>query len=411
MSSPSDRSPALPRSARQGGGRARCKLAPLLLVLGACEADTVSLDPLGDPPAGCRELEPTIETGTLEGEPRFSQDSAADVAGGLVFTHRGAFDPARKSTIAIDDADARLLDANDGIALYATASQILRWEGETTRAIAETEFLVPGDFDAAYRGRESTQVDRSSAAWREGEGVYRWDLEDAPRSIGRSAGSVESPSVGSGRVAWSEFGPEGARILVHARGDGEPTVIANGDAAHPALGDTQLFFVRAGALVRYDFDSKTIMPVHEGRCGPPSADGDRAVAACGGDNEWPAPGKFIVYWDGVRAHELFGDGGYHYAPRLDRGRIAWIRYQSTDVVCTPPRDEAVGEVRLWDPDASDEPAVLGRIGAPCLCCDAIWPPAEIGFEGDVIAWNYALEEGAQTDFVGWALYQRREACP
>jgi hypothetical protein len=119
-----------------------------------------------------------------------------------------------------------------------------------------------------------------------------------------------------------------------------------------------------------------------------------------------------VHFDGVETRQLFDGEGYHFAPRLESGRIAWLWYPSADALCGGGSDRR-GEVRFHDPNAFVAAEPIAPVLAPCLCCDAYWAPPELDFEGDVIAFSYAAGVGEPTRFggLGYAVLRRGQVCP
>lgn len=408
----------------------RAVFVSMVLALG-CEADTRGLELLQPTPdageAGCRQASPSVTTGVLEGLPSFTLAAGVEVMDGVVYLNRRAnvtalpqvvaFDPARarQEEVTPPDAEGYLIDARDGALLLVaqavedTYGGLYHWRGagDATLVTEVDRSEIFNAFSEVYWGRAFDLVDRESLIWHHRTGFWRWHSDRGLEAIEQNG--YAEPTMQEGRIVWAAQREDHARILMSVIGRSEPITIAIGDVAWPALSTDNVFFVDRGALMRFEIGTRSTKELHPGPCGPPYADGDRAVAACGPGDEWPVPGSMIVYWDGVRAHELFDDGGYHFAPRLDRGRIAWIRYRSPEVVCQPPRDTSAGEIRFWDPDLP-EPLFLGEVGAPCLCCGAMWPPAVLELEGEVAAWNYARPDGREESAIGWARIQRREVC-
>ncbi len=356
---------------------------------------------------------------------------------GLVYANRPApvngtsqiisFDPLRDRTVEVTDgsAESDLIDARDGAVLFSTRTRsgsttrlnvFHRREGEDAVHLRDVSELGFFTFES-YEGREARQVAADSAAWQAGAELWRWSSSDGPFLVEGEGAFNGQPALLGDLLAWTERGDEAATLHVHEQSTRRSRVVRTGDVDWPVLGeaasgDPLLFFVDMGRLIRLDLVTSDSTVLHPGPCGPPSAEGDRAVAACGGmaRGSLVPPGAFIAYWDGVRTEALFEDGGYHFAPRISQGRIAWIRYVSADVLCTPPADRISGEVRLYDPDVSPDPITIASVGAPCLCCDAFWPAAALAFDGDVLAWNYSLDDPGVFGSIGWALIQGREVC-
>jgi hypothetical protein len=386
----------------------------LALCLPACGGEKNSL-----PTHGSKDCQPRYELSIVSNGAGWEARGIA-VTGGAVYSMRPpeavapqviAFDAILIKDREVTGAqDVGLLhDANDGAVLLSTGESTASLslihiddQGERRVIFANGPSIIDPDFE--YQGRARMLVDRTGAAWRTTQGVARWDVEtSSTQTFLARDGDPGQPSRSGARVAWTVRRASSAVLLLND--SVATTTIAVGDVASPAVSGSLVFYLEGGRLVRYDLEAAQKMTLHEGPCAAPFAEGERAVAACGGGNDYVPPGAMLVYWDGVRVHELF-DGGHHYAPRLDDGIIAWIRYRSLDVLCMPP-PEAAGGVMLWDPELGEQ--FLGETAAHCLCCNAYSPPAELDFEGGVLASNYASSDGYPHRF-SFAVIERRRFC-
>jgi hypothetical protein len=406
-------------------------LAGCLLLATACEADTRGLElqqpptPPRPPPGECTQAQPEITTGTLQVLSNYPATTMLELTDGIVYVARTAnvtgvpnvvaFEPGsgREEPVTAYDVESYLIDAHDDTMLVASGLDGLYGvyharRGRTPTLVIELERsgIFTGISLDQYAGRETDLVDRDGLIWRHGSGFSRWDAERGLELL--ESYTLVEPTMRRGRIVWVSYRDNRTQIIMHEAGTGS-SIIAEGDVAWPALGTGSVFFIRSGALMRFEIDSGGTTQLHPGPCGPPHAEGDRAVAACGPALGNLPPGETVVYYDSVQTHELFA-GGYNFAPRISLGRIAWIRYRSPEVMCAWNGEMPAGEIRFLDLDLGGEPLILGEVGAPCLCCDAWWPAPVLELEGEVAAWNYAPAEDPRSS-IGWARIERREVCP
>ena len=99
--------------------------------------------------------------------------------------------------------------------------------------------------------------------------------------------------------------------------------------------------------------------------------------------------------------------------RISQGRLAWVEVDWEDIwECY----DGVGMVRYWDGQRAWD---VARVGLPCMCCDAYWPPLEFSFSGDLLAWSYAVNPDYPEDppywyegaFCAYARVTERSTCP
>jgi hypothetical protein len=388
-----------------------------MLCLPACQTETI-----GPPTSGSKDCTPLFELSPISGGTREGRGVA--VSGGIVYSMRPPevlasqvfeIDPIRLTEREVTRAGeiGLLHDAADGAVLVSTGEtmeslSLIHIDDRGERRVIDASAPPFTDPDPDLQGRAHMLVDRTGAAWRTDDGVFRWDVEtSSTQTFAARDGAAGQPSRSGPRVGWTVRRAGGAALLVSDR-DVATTTIAVGDVSSPAVSGSIVFYLEGRRLVRHDLETAMKATLHEGPCAAPFADGDRAVAACGGGTDAIPPGEVLVYWDGAQAHELFEDGHHHHAPRLDEGIIAWIRYDSPDTLCMPPR-EGAGEVVMWDPDATEEPNGRALIAAPCLCCGANAAPAELAFEQGVLAYNYASTDGSPHR-IGFTVVERRRMC-
>lgn len=407
------------------------------LLFAGCEASTDTLT-LGPPPTTPNEPEPeptctvtgytTAKTNVvgaswqatgpvhLDGRTLYFGDRTD--AGELAVRHVDV------DTDAIDTLPGRgnrlLFDAGDGAIAFGTDENtgrpglydLIHDNGSWQEVVAQVE---AGPRFSGYGGEEVSIVDETSVAYWDRGRVFRWDTNSIEQDY---VTLMSPPHVNEGRMVFADRTNEWTtEVWIH--NDERDTqlairVIEGETISAVRYTDGNLFWLANGRFERVDLVTKEREVLHQGPCSAPDVSGGRAIAACqrgGGMTQYPGPGDFLVYYDGQTATEVFADGSYHYAPRIDDGRIAWINYRSVDVLCAGG-PESAGDIRFWDPDAAFEPLTVAAVAAPCLCCDAYWPPAELSFEGLVLAWNYAPpnEQDPRFGGVGYGVIVAEETC-
>ncbi|MEQ8273629.1 MAG: hypothetical protein RMA76_07410 [Deltaproteobacteria bacterium] len=204
-------------------------------------------------------------------------------------------------------------------------------------------------------------------------------------------GQVGSVAVTDDRLFYALRGRAGSSlVMVTDPNDPMETLVSSAEIITNVVstGD-QVFYLAGSSFMHLDLATRRVVTLDAGPCGPPSSSGGRAVAACSDRGEiYPALGTHLTYFDGERTHRRIDDEGFYFAPRLVGTRLAWVHYATPDLPCTGSPDPTT-EVRVTDLSRPEAPNVVGRTGAPCLCCGRLWAPVELGFDGEYVAFNYA----------------------
>lgn len=391
--------------------------APLVLVMSlACVDGVGDLEPSGDRRA-CELVDFEIEPQVVSSEGVFGVTSVR-VSGGLVYFEHvdpsirarriDVVDPATNAKTAYGPTNSErvLLDARDGAVLWAEgdgSDYVIRHSAPNgVRMLGRTRGRA--DFFPAQSDAEIRLIEGDSAAWWQEDRLFFQAGDATPVVVGSMSLRLTSVVQG-GRLAVSSYIDTAPRVLVFD-GEGREEGPFGSDARAPVVSDGRLFFVDDRAAVVLDLSTGVTSTIDDGPCSAPSADDGAAVFACETPDSMPA-GLLVLEKDGA-VRTLPGGDGFHYAPRLDGGRVAWLWYPSSSALC---QGDAPGEVRLWTPEAPDSYRTIAEIGAPCLCCGAFWPTPQLAFEGDVLAWTYAKTTRPDPfDFAGYAKIERIEIC-
>jgi hypothetical protein len=358
------------------------------------------------------------------------------VAQGLVYLHRRATFQSNANTdlevfalepqtgvetqVTANDVDEWLLDANDGALLLVRRRDTSGgWELLYRDAVREvsldatTSSPGPG-VDYGWDGQPVRLVRRDRAAWRTQDTVYYYDGYRVT-SISSGLHGNNAPYLEGNTVVWAASGGGGREIYQHTP-DGTRRITNNSvDDWAPVASASRVFWLSGRAVHLREDRTGEVRVLAEGPCSPPAAYQGMAVFACDGPPQAVEPGllgRRLWFFDGSSLREVPTLGGLVYSPRLCGRRIAWIEYMNADSLCYPPREPS-GTVVFWSGEEGSAPQALGRVGSPCMCCNAIWPPAYLGLECDLLAWNYAQssepERGAG---IGYAVvHEQRECTP
>ncbi len=242
--------------------------------------------------------------------------------------------------------------------------------------------------DVGFEGGVPQRVTADGAAYHIG-GDLRWWRDGILAVL--PFGQIGSVAVTDDRLFYALRGRAGSSLVMVTDPNDPMETIASGARiiTHIVSTGDQVFYLAGSSFVRLDLTTREVVTLDEGPCGPPSTWGGRAVAACSDSGElYPALGTHLTYFDGARTQRRVDDQGLYFAPRLVGERVAWVHYPTADTPCTGS-PEPTTQVRVADLSRAEAPTVVGRTGAPCLCCGRLWAPVELAFDGEYVAFNYA----------------------
>lgn len=356
------------------------------------------------------------------------------VARGLVYLHRRAtafsnapsdlevfaFQPTTEleAQLTANDLDDELVDARDGALLLVRggraegATRQLVYRDEQREVVLDPSLTPPGWglFFDGY-GAPRRLVGRDRAAWLGNDTVYFFDGWSV-RSVSAGLRGNSLPYLDGNLVVWTAQGPRGRDVYL-ASPDG--TTRLSEDAAEdfaPVTSASRIFWLSGGGVVLRELRGRETRVLAEGPCAPPATHAGMAVFACapGGQSTVPG-GQRLWLFDGTSVREIPTRGGFVFAPRLYGRRLAWLEYESDQVLC---QARGKGSVVFWSGEDSSGPQAVAEVGTPCLCCDAYWPSPALSFEGDLMAWNYALGGEGETRLwpvrAAYALVEEHRTC-
>ncbi|MEQ9499207.1 MAG: hypothetical protein RIT81_20155 [Deltaproteobacteria bacterium] len=296
--------------------------------------------------------------------------------------------------IEAEGVDAFVLGGREGAFVLAGGGD--RYEIWWGRHVSTMQVQVEalGDDDArpdltvSFEGGVPQRVSANGAAYHIG-GDLRWWRDGILAVL--PFGQVGSVAVTDDRLFYALRGRAGTSlVMVREPNDPMETLVSGAEIiTHIVATGDQVFYLAGASFMHLDLATRRVVTLDEGPCGPPSSSGGRAVAACSDTGElYPALGTHLTYFDGERTQRRVDDEGFYFAPRLVGTRVAWVHYPTAETPCMGSLDP-VTEVRVADLSRAEAPTVVGRTGAPCLCCGRLWAPVELGFDGAYVAFNYA----------------------
>ena len=399
----------------------------------------VDLSPI--PGAGCVITGLEVDKGHLEAAP-VETASQPIVGGGSVFVHKretgggnapsdlevwqlapGQVEPTQ---VTANDVEDVLLDAEGAARLIhrrdvqASASElvyvddsgfeVVLWEGSVNAVVATD----------SWTGAMVQLVEPGAAAFTADGTVHRWDLGGEPVELW--SGKFPSAAWLAGeRVAWA--GQDGDDLDVFlADADGVRALTTDDDRSdrQPVIGDDAVFWLRDGAMVRFDLETEALTELHEGSCSSARVDGATALFRCVGPETdlGVASGVFgghLWYFDGQATHPVPPEDELVGPHALHDGVATWIAYPSADVGCGAG---GAGTVRSW-PLGADAvtPVTVALVTVGCWCCGAFHPGPRLDAAGLLVAWNYHADDigNVVTGFgsdgtTGWATVTPTVAC-
>jgi hypothetical protein len=400
----------------------------VLSFVSACGSTPIA--PVGPLPGDCGPSTISFTVGSLG----TTEISEAIVSEGVVYLHRRgtgfsnapgdlelySFEPltARERQLTANDLEDRLLDAGDGALLFqrvrtapgGTQSDLV-YRDEAREVVLDTWAGFQGMQDGTRRLRA---VRRDRAAWLRNDTVFYYDGLSV-RSVSEGLRFNSPPYLDGNIVVW--VGAHGDRRDLHAAVLGETLRLTADGANHaaPVTSGSRIFWLADGKAAMRELRGGETRVLDAGPCVALDTHGGMAVFACGdrADNhEYPFPARRLVWFDGTAVRRVPTGGGIVQGPRIRDGRIAWVEHASPSDLCGWVANTPRGTLHYWTGDERIAPAEVARLGAPCLCCDAYWPPVWIDLERDLLTWNYALgDDSPQTRVdAGYALVHEQRLC-
>ncbi len=310
----------------------------------------------------------------------------------------------REAQLTANDWDDIILDAAEGAMLISSADPesgeytlVFRKDGSDTILMRDSVRRF-----GSYATGRKRMVNAGAAAWFHEGAVYLY-----------AGGEVVSVSEG--------VSPEGSVDLVgdtvvFSAGDGtgwalyqsSPSIIAaesedrrqltfdDSYNRYPMMAGERVYWLSNNRAMSLDLDTLEPRVLDEGPCTFLTADEQTALFMCReprmNSETWPNSTTRILVDDGNGVVEVFSDRNEIHTAAIDADAIAWIEYGGEfDGMFVE------GTVFYASIREDVEPLDIATVGSGCWSCGMLWPDAQVIMEDGILAWNYAMESGAEDE--------------
>ncbi|MBI4818360.1 MAG: hypothetical protein HY791_18995 [Deltaproteobacteria bacterium] len=306
-----------------------------------------------------------------------------------------------------NDVDDELIDARDGAMLVLRTGEVaqLLYVDEDGEVVLEEQPSTwrPLLEEIRFDGSQARYVERKRVAFEVDGEILFFDGIRA-RSVSSGLTNPSGPYLHGNLVTFSASDGHDSEVYL-AGPDG--TLRLSDDETEdvrPVISWSDVFWISDGALEAH-YASGSSETLHPGPCSPPVAYEQLVLSSCKNEaGEW----ELTMFREKPKVLARLLQPPQVAA--LDAHGVAYLEYDEGE----PCTGGGSGALRYLDFETG-ESAELARVGVPCLCCDAFWPPPALSLVEDVVAWNYAEPNESQGPFgsparFGVALVRRERVC-
>lgn len=305
--------------------------------------------------------------------------------------------------LTANDWDDVILDAAEGVMLIASVDPetneftlVYRTDGNDTVLMRDPESQIR-TYVTADRSR---MVNSQAAAWFHQGAVYLYAGGEvmtvsegvSPDGFVDLVGDTVVFSAGDGS-GWAVY-QSSPRIVAEEIDGHRQLTFDGGYNRFPMMAGERLYWLSQNRAMSLDLGTLETQVLDEGPCTFLTAHGENALFMCRepltNSETWPNSTTRILVHDRDGLVQLFSDRNEIHAAAIDSEAVAWIEYDGQfdgmfveGTVYYAPLQEGV------------EPLAVATVGSGCWGCGMLWPSEQVILKDGILAWNYALAEGAE----------------